>query len=91
MHQIVIHIAGPEPVKLLPEHLLRSVPCLQHIVRQLCRNIYLLPDSVLFQNLSEGSFTSGIDICRIKVIYTAFIGRHNLLLRLLYVNLPCLL
>ena len=86
MHQIVIDISRPQTGQLFFKIFVQRRTAADHELRQLCRDIDLLPDVAALEDLSEGSLAPRIDVSGVKIVHAGFISRHDLFLRFVYVN-----
>ena len=68
MHEIVIHIVGLQPCKLLGKIPVKILALFDQIMREFCRDADLLPALLLFYKFSETHLAAGIHICRVEII-----------------------
>ena len=86
VHQIIIHIVGPEAGKLLMKIFVQALSVFDHELWKLGGDIDLFADVIPLKDFSDGSFAPGIDIGRVVIINSGMVGSHDFLLRLFQVD-----
>ena len=86
MHKVIINIICLKTGKFFLKIAVEGCIVINKILRKLCRNLYLVADIVFFQDCSQGSFTSGINIGCIKIIYTGIVSFHDFFFRFINVD-----
>ena len=86
VHEIIIDPVCPKPGKFLIEILVQRSLVPYQVLRQFGGNTDLVPDPVALENLAQGRFAAGVDVCRVKIVHASPVGGHQLALGLLNVN-----
>ena len=68
MHEVVVDPVGPQTAELFREILFDGGDVPDHILRELGRDVDLVPDAVPGEDLAQGGLTAGIQVCRVVVV-----------------------
>ena len=86
MHQVVIHIIGPQAAQLLLEEFLQTRPAFDEIMGQFGGDVNILADIVFLQDLAQRRFTAAVDIGGVEIIDALTDRGHNLLFRCRHID-----
>ena len=86
VHEIVIDPVCPKPGQFLVEILVQRSFVTHQVLGKFGRYADLVPDPVALENLAQGRFAAGVDICRVIIVHACPVGGHQLPLSLLDVN-----
>ena len=90
MHEIIIHIVRAQADQFLIKILVQPAPVADHVLGKLGRDIDLVPDVIALEDLPDRGLAPRIDISGIEIIHAGPVGRHDLLLRFLQIDVVSL-
>ena len=86
MHQVVVHIVRAQTAQFLAKIAVQGRMVPDQILRQLGRDIDLLPDMVPLEDFPHGSLAARIDIGCVKIIDPGAVSSHQLFLCFVQIN-----
>ena len=80
VHQVVVDMVGAQPAQFLREVFFDGGFCADEVLGQLGSDIYLVPQPVALQNLTQSRFRAAVYIGRIKVVDPGIVRCQDFLL-----------